>query len=355
MDRDIVALNIRILNAFDAEIAHAKLLKKVLLKYKSDDYAIACLNAQNNAIDNECGKRLYIAETITMIHEYVALLKNPVNRGDKTCAIANRKRDIANQYFDIIARLVREKKWQLNAPKSAIDVDVLECPTCKNVDAGAFETDEYGKKTCLICASEIKTIEIGNTHLDFNRVTIVGKFIYNRVVHFQDCIKQFQGKQNCKIPPNVFSDLEEKFKAYRLLIDTDNKQARYSKITNQHMLMFLKELKHVKHYENVNVIYNVLTSKRVDDISHLEQRLIEDFKELVTLYDNLHSKDKPEEISRKNFLNVSYLLFQLLRRHGYDCKIEDFSILKTWERKQFHDNICCNLFQKLGWNFTPTF
>ena len=119
--------------------------------------------------------------------------------------------------------------------------------------------------------------------------------------------------------------------------------------------MFLKELKYTKHYENVNLIYFTLTNKRVDDISYLEEQLIEDFKELVSLYDELHGKDKEEELDRKNFMNVQYLLFQLLRRHNHPCKIEDFTILKTIDRKLFHDTICKNLFNKLGWKFTPTF
>jgi len=201
----------------------------------------------------------------------------------------------------------------------------------------------------------LQTLETGNTSLDYNRATVTGKFIYNRVLHFQDCIKQFQGKQNCKIPNSVYTDLENKFVAYRLVLDSTNPLVRYSKITKQHILMFLKELKYVKHYENVNVIYSTLTCKKVDDISCLEKQLVEDFKELVTLYVNLHSKDKSEELGRKNFLNVQYLLYQLLKRHGYDCKIEDFSILKTTDRKQFHDKICSNLFQRLGWNFTRVF
>ena len=71
-----------------------------------------------------------------------------------------------------------------------------------------------------------------------------------------------------------------------------------------------------KQYENVTLIYTALTGKSGVNIGHLEMQLIEDFKELVTLYDSLHSRDRPEELDRKNFLNVQYVLFQLLRRHG---------------------------------------
>lgn len=187
------------------------------------------------------------------------------------------------------------------------------------------------------------------------KINSQGKFVYNRILHFQDCIKQFQGNKSCKIPSAVLDQLSLKFRDYNLLVDSTNDHVRYSKITPVQIALFLKELKLTKQYENVNVIYNVLTGRRAADICHLENQLVDDFKRLVALYDSLHGKDAVEELDRKNFMNVQYLLFQLLRRHDYQCKIEDFSVLKTVDRKLFHDRVCGNLFAKLGWKFTPTF
>jgi hypothetical protein len=45
----------------------------------------------------------------------------------------------------------------------------------------------------------------------------------------------------------------------------------------------------------------------------------------------------------------------LLRRHKYPCQKEDFNILKTIDRKYYHDEICSELFHDLGWNFQPLF
>jgi hypothetical protein len=356
MTETVLAINADILQRFDLEIAESKLLLDQMIKFREESFLSERISRLEFDINQSCGKKLYIASTISIISEYSRLLKNPITR-DRVCETVSRKVKLSKDFFLIVKMLVREKKWSVIIPKTCADINLDDfCSICKNSDPSKFDIDELTvTKTCLECSSQIKTIDIGNTHLDYSRVTIVGKFIYNRVLHFQDCIKQFQGKQNCKIPDSVYADLEQKFIDYRLLVDTTNRHARYAKITKQHVLMFLKELKHVKHYENLNVIYFSLTNNRVDDIGHLEQKLVEDFKELVTLYDNLHSKDKPEQLDRKNFLNVQYLLFQLLRRHGYPCKIDDFSILKTTDRKLFHDKICCNMFQKLGWNFTPTF
>ena len=262
--------------------------------------------------------------------------------------------------------MAQTKEWtNLDIPPNPDKIDNKDlnsyCPSCENMDKDKFEIDDFNRKTCLDCSTQQSAIETGITHKDYVRVNIVGKFIYNRVLHFQDCIKQYQGKQNCKIPEKLYRDLDLKFKAYRLLISEPQNgtplpnHIKYSKITRNHILEFLKELKYTKHYENVNLIYFILTNKRIDDIGHLEDQLVNDFKELVYLYDEIHGKDKPDELKRKNFMNVQYLLFQLLRRHGHICKIENFTMLKTIDRKLFHDTICKNLFDKLGWKFTPTF
>ena len=90
-----------------------------------------------------------------------------------------------------------------------------------------------------------------------------------------------------------------------------------------------------------------------DEIDLSEPKLLEDFDLLVYQYDKKYKKNK--KLSRKNFINTHYVLYQLLRRHKYPCKKTDFNILKSNERKSFHDKICKELFKDLGWNFTTTF
>lgn len=309
--------------------------------------------------EKKTSRALFFARTHALIDEYTTILKKPISHiKEDNLPILRRKNELVIGFLDIVRQMVKTKDWTNFEvpcnPEKIDNVDLGSCPSCENTDEDRFEIDEFNRKTCLDCSTQQYAIETGITHKDYTRVNIVGKFIYNRILHFQDCIKQYQGKQNCKIPNKLYQDLDAKFKAYRLLLHTDG-HIKYSKITRNHIMMFLKELRYTKHYENVNLIYFTLTNKRVDDITHLEDRLVDDFKELVSLYDDIHGKDKPEELDRKNFMNVQYLLFQLLRRHGHPCKIENFTILKTVDRKLFHDTICKNLFDKLGWKFTPTF
>lgn len=365
MKCNIISVDAAITAKFNSEIEEAKKVLFVInslidRKKEFNDRVVTELLKKReilNDIITSKQKYNYFARSELIIQEYKSILKQPMGPHNEQ-HLQQRKRNIILKYRNIIKSLVAEKGWtDIDTSISVEDINIkkLLCSVCGNDDPHKFEVNEYNKKICLECSAQQTILETGITYRDYNRVNIIGKFVYNRVLHFQDCIKQYQGKQNCKIPDKLYEDLNKKFNEYRLLVDSNIDTVRYSKITKDHISMFLKELKYTKHYENVNMIYHTLTGKQIDNIDYLEPKLIEDFRCLVNLYDSLHGKDRPDELNRKNFMNVQYVLYQLLKRHNHPCKIDDFTILKTIDRKMFHDKICNNLFQKLGWNFTPTF
>ena len=153
----------------------------------------------------------------------------------------------------------------------------------------------------------------------------------------------------------MYQDLEEQFERHGLLKGDSAtlKKIRFENITKEHILLFLKETNHSKHYEDVVLIYHKMTGKQVNDISNLEPQLMEDFDKISNLYDKRFKFTG--KIDRKSFINTQYVLFQLLRRHKYPCKKEDFNMLKTLDRKSFHDDIVRELFESLNFNFTPIF
>lgn len=342
-------------------------LLNVLLKNENLDFEvkIKLMLIRDQLIQsNKTDIPLYVSRTHHVIQEYMDILKKPVSWNSKNSKLMKRKTELIVNFLDTLRHLVKIKNWtNLTIPQNPrSEDDVNTCPSCGNDDQSKFETDEFYRKTCLNCSTQRYAIETGITHKDYTRINVVGKFIYNRDLHFQECIRQYQGKHNCSIPEQLYVDLDRKFAAHNLvekdqpiMNGNERNHVRYSRITRTCVYNFLKQLKYTKYYESTNLIYYVLTNKRVDDISHLEDQLMKDFKELVSLYDEMHGKDKIEELNRKNFMNVQYVLYQLLKRHNHPCNLENFTVLKTIERKQFHDEICKKLFTKLGWKFTPTF
>ena len=177
--------------------------------------------------------------------------------------------------------------------------------------------------------------------------------MYTRTTHFRKLLSNFCGRQQRQVPNIIYQDLDKTFKAWNLIVD--NPELKYSKITKSIIRMGLKASNHSKHYKDINMIYAELTNKPKGlQLGELENQIIQDFERLILLYAEIYGKGGDMELDRKKFMSSHYVLFLLLRRHEISCDVEDFiHIPKTIRTRQWHDEICGNLFQRLGWSFTP--
>lgn len=287
---------------------------------------------------------LYLVEAIPIIEEYKEILKTPVKVSfmGKTSKDDRRKCKVIEQYLEVAS-----KYTNIKVDKNSNSNRII-CQNCNNKkDFDIVDNIIYICNNCY--ARQIVMIH-NSSYNDIDRVNISTKYMYDPKIHFRDCIKQYQGKQNCTIPQKVYDDLEQQFERHHLLQDvkTNNKQQKFANITKNHIMIFLKELDYPKHYENVHLIHYNFTGIKPDDISYLEHKLLDDFDVLIELY-----YKKFKNIKRKNFINTQYVLYQLLCHHRHPCKKEEFIILKTVDRKFFHDEICKTLFEHLGWNHFP--
>jgi polyhydroxyalkanoate synthesis regulator phasin len=363
-DIDILAIDKKIIDNFNKEsdnIDNYKSKLEELFKTKNNVKSLSNrvnFNLQNeisslqNKIDDiiyEKSRNFYIMETTNILSEYKKELKAPIAMSfmGKVNTENINKLKLIDQFIQIASKYIN-----INFPEKK--TNRKEMKNCVNCNKNNFDiTDNC--YICNECGTVVDLIIHQSSYRDVERVNITTKYTYDPKIHFRDCINQFQGKQNATIEQKVYDDIIRELKNHQLLIGDENtpKKLRFSKITKEHVYHFLKETKHSKHYEDIILIYYNITGHKPDNISHLEQILLDDFDTLTTLYDQVYRKDK--KIERKNFINTQYVLFQLLKRHKYPCKKEDFNILKTIDRQSFHDEICKVLFEKLGWNFTAIF
>ncbi len=189
------------------------------------------------------------------------------------------------------------------------------------------------------------------THNDSKRINICSKYAYDRKSHFLSCINQFQGRHKSGIEPEVIDRIIRELDRYHLVDHTQTVPTeRYRNVTKEHIFLFVKELKMSKNYGDVNLIHHLITGSPLHDISHLTEKLLNDFEQFVAM----HHRQFPNDAERKNF-NYQHLLYQLLRRHKYPCNPAEFNFLKTIERKAYHDGICRVVFETLGWNYSSLF
>lgn len=321
--------------------------------------SIAKLRKKIYNIEQDIDIQYYTSESLPIIMEYENILKTPIKisfmgkkpKGNK------KKKELIDKYLKIASNYI-----DISIPQD-IKLFKMICPNCKNKKDFEMDDNVY---SCINCGCEQEDITQTSSYKDIDRVNISAKYTYDRTIHFRDAMNQHQAKQNCTIDQKIFDDLEEEFESHHLLVGGPNtpRKKRFSKITKQHIYDFLKELGrsmhtqsekqfYTKHYENVNLIHYKFTGCPPDDIGYLEDDLMNDFSQLIDLYDKIYKQDDENTTERKNFLNTQHILYQLLRNRKHKCNKEDFNMLKTNDRKCFHDEICENLFTQLGWNYEP--
>jgi len=309
-------------------------------------------------IEEDIDNQYYTSESIPIIMEYEEILRTPVKvsfMGKKPKG-SRKKKELINRYLDIASKYI-----DISIPQEIKPFKMI-CVNCKNKKDFEMEDNIY---SCIHCGCQQEDITHTSSYKDIDRVNISTKYTYDRTIHFRDAMNQHQAKQNCTIDQRIFDDLEEEFESHHLLVGDKcvSRVKRFSKITKQHIYDFLKELgrsKHktsekqfyTKHYENVNLIHYKFTGRQPDDIGYLEDDLMNDFSQLIELYDKIYKQDD-EKTERKNFLNTQHILYQLLRNRKHKCNKEDFNMLKTNDRKCFHDEVCHHLFKRLGYNYEP--
>lgn len=378
MDIDIIAIDNKIQQYFQNESKNIAVymnkiseIKKILDTQTNLDFQVRQKLQKSieqyekliDSITNEQSYFFYMTESLPIMEQYKKLLRTPLKMVFLgSCKTDNTEKEklvndflqVSKKYFQLYNTLVNNTNLSLssNSNISKKCINPLSCENCKKKNIILSDGIVY---LCIDCGYEKQVFTNILSYKDISRTNILQKYSYERRSHFRDCINQFQGKQNCKIDKKIYDDLEEQLEKHHLLQGDRNtpKEIRFKKVKKEHIMLFLKELHFDKQYENINYIYSLITGSKCPDISHIEDQLMADFDVLVKLYIKKFKYER--KIDRKSFMNIQYVFFQLLNKNKYPCRKEDFNILKTIDRKAFHDEVFKELFEELGWNHTPFF
>jgi hypothetical protein len=230
----------------------------------------------------------------------------------------------------------------LHAYKTIINTPIKQSFTCDHYEA---TDDIYKSKTILVNKFTKLFNELGFEYTTISKTTDSTSTVettrtgetakYDRMTHFKNTLANFQGKQY-SITAKVLQGLDDKIKLYNI-----------EKVTKGHIKLFLKDMKLSKYYDDINYIYCYYNHCFDEyDISHLEHALVDDFSNILQVYDTIEIP-----IKRKNFISIQYVLYHLLKRRKFPCSITDFNIIKSVDRLGAHDDIMKSIFDILGWEF----
>lgn len=336
------------INAIQAKI---ELMEKIKANNISDrisrdlDDNISQLQIKLTKMTQQHQLGFYIMKSGPILQRFREILATPVVTSfDGGKPKSNReKKKLIKEYLQIATKYTGVI-YNIEKPRP-----LTKCSKCKSKDL-IFD-DNYC--VCAECGLEQEYVSYMMSYKDTERVNITNKYAYQRKIHFKECIKQYQAKQNCTIKPEVYTKLEEILDRHHLLDgDSDTpREVRFARVTKENIIEFLGELGYQKHYENAILIHCTLTGQKPNNIAHLEEHLLEDFDILNETFEKMFK----HKIDRTSFISSQYVLYQLLRKYNYNCDKKDFTMLKSDDKKRFHDEICGEMFAYLGWPFTPLY
>lgn len=369
IDIDILSIDAKITAHFDGEILKVVNYKSRLKELNNiiggikDKNVIDKIHEDTqmyinkiSEIENNKDYTFYMLEAIPVLEKYRKVLKTPVKfffsgAMHKTLPDDAAKETIINEYLQIAIKYITNFEGFNDFDISIFHKDPR--PACEMCRSKRIVTDQL----FIICEDCGYEKESYQKHIQSEIVRPLNqKYIEERKAHFRDCMNQFQGKQNGKVDDKVYKDLENEFVKRNMLSGDSNtpKEKRYANVKFDHIMMFLKELGLDKQYDNAKYIYTVLTGTKCHDLSKIEDQILNDFDVLINLYIKKYKYEG--KLERKSFLSIQYLLMAILKKNKFPCETEDFiNILKTNDRKAFHDDITKVLFAELSWNFTPLF
>ena len=311
----------------------------------SKQQELTMLRKRIQDIQNTFALTLYIYRTADLLEKYSTLQKSENSRSfvykdeSHKSSYAQEiieKNNIVSQYISIAREYVEIENYKRV-------IDVIMCPICKTT--GLTKSIEEETSFLCKCGFEYEILDDTPSFKDTDRVNMSSRYTYTRRGHFIEAIKKYQGKHN--IDPealqSIVAVLHKEMSYHHLTPKT---------VTKDHLYMFLAEKKLCDNYEDINILYHIITGHPCPEFSHLEGALLELFEEQEKALVEVTVADKND--NRVNSINVYYKLYKLLQRLGYPCKKTDFYILKTKTNEDEHDEKMRKAWEQLDWPWIDT-
>ncbi|ABO37219.1 hypothetical protein [Heliothis virescens ascovirus 3e] len=355
-----IAPNVRrtMLNSVNKSHLKGRMMRAVLSDISTLDRMASLLSSQV----------IYVTGAEPIITDYMKLLSKAVDKdkeetivrqktklSQKYCDLLNVTLNVSNVYGDLLrcsntaseAACTNQTNAGYKSGKTANMLTDYKCDICGNESKFNRDTESVN---CGRCGGEIVQCVDGSrpaVNGSYRHSTNGSNNVYNRTMHFRDCLYQYQGVHTPILSAEVFESLTKAMRECNVMGDTGDLQRDGASVTKGDVLYYLKQLNYTRHYDDAVYIHRVLTGRSADNVQHLEERLMHDFTLLSKKYDEQHAGKR----ERRSFINMQIVLYQLLRRYGHKCKLEDFASIKSLEQRARRDELYKELFMSLGWKY----
>lgn len=246
----------------------------------------------------------------------------------------NQKKDILDDYTFMINNIIDIKTLKVNEDK---------CTACE-IELQLLSTES--KMVCPLCGTQYNILVDSDKSWHNDPPIENSYFAYKRLNHLNECLIQFQAKENTVVPQELCDTIK-----YELVKE---RRTDLSKLTPSLVRSYLKKHSdkgYNKYYEHIPHILNrlngikpkTLTTKMEDDIRRIFMMVQEPF-------------DKHSKSTRNNFLSYNYFLNKACRILEYDEELCNcFPLLKSEEKLRHQDQLWEKICKDLGFPFHSSF
>lgn len=328
-----------------------------VVERKAINAAIKSLNDSIDAITSDRDLLKYQKESREILEHYrnIGIKKKIISF---KMAPRESKKDEDDEFrHHIIARY-------LDIARKYIQLDITReipynnnCPNCNSHLEEVAIDDETIMMCCSECDYQVHNIARTVSSTDVIKPAGGG---YDDQENFLKALRRYQGKQQNHLPDTLYQELDNYFISYDLPTSEEvmsaplNEKGTRGNVTKELMYRALFAIKRMAYYEDVPLITHLYWGFTLPDVSHLEDKILDDYSKTQRIYETLIKQ-------RKSNLNISFRLFKHLQLRGHKCSIEDFKMVKTRDILEYHDMMWKQIMDKAqllypdeGFRFIPT-
>nr|QBK90846.1 MAG: late transcription factor 3-like protein [Pithovirus LCPAC201] len=228
-----------------------------------------------------------------------------------------------------------------------------DCQVCET-DLSNVYPDNSGMIKCPTC--QVETHYLQPTQQESYAINNTGKSNYKDKETFVKGICRYEGKQKVIFPIDLIDTLNSHFisKGYPSKNDSTTlplvgtvEGRRKRKGTSREMMMTaLKDTSFSSHYEDCNLLSNLIWGSELPDLTMIRDRILRDYDLSQQVFNRVKGK-------RKSSLGSDYRLFRQLWHLGFPCHPSDFKIVTTPAIIKYYEEVwekvCSEIGSELGW------
>jgi len=236
--------------------------------------------------------------------------------------------EIISERLHIIDEYLKIAKKYIDIQITHVEYIEPVCPVCNDpIENCEVDDEQQGLIVCK-CGYQKESITLESYYKDSSRVNLGNRNNYEDGENFHKVLMRYQGKEQQTPPDKLYDQLDEYFSKIEFKLGSDirkepvNSKGKKEGTSMKLMESALSSTFNSAFYDNIWLIMHIYWGWTLNDITHLETKIMDDYKSTQIILNAMPVSKKGREAS----LNTQLRLYWHLKAVDWPCSKEDFRI-----------------------------